>query len=86
MPGVKGVPVWVGLKAIVSKDPLWRRRCQLGERFDSAAAQDGISLTRRVLEALPPQDLEDEAIRATAEGMIRAAALLRKDNVSTARQ
>ena len=46
-----------------------------GDPTPSAA---DIDMTRRVVEALPPQDVEDEAIRATVEGMVRAAELLQE--------
>jgi len=35
------------------------------------------------LEALPAQDVKDEAIKATVEGMVRAAELLQEGDIGT---
>lgn len=55
----------------------------MGERSSPQEGHDGIRLIRRVLEALPAQDVKDEAIKATVEGMVRAAELLQEGDIGT---
>ncbi len=65
----------------------WRthsRKVGVAERTDPDQLKDGISMTLRVLETLPPQDRSDEAIKATVEGMLRAATLLEQDDTEGA--
>lgn len=51
------------------------------ELTDPGPLEDGIGVTRKVIEALPPIDHEGEAVQAVVEGMIRAAELLQQDDV-----
>jgi len=43
-------------------------------------------LTQNVIQALPPLDHGDEAIKATVEGMLEAAELLREDDIESTEQ
>jgi len=53
-------------------------------RADAGGQDSGVRLTRKILEALPGLDREDEAINATiGEGMLAAAELLEVDDVGT---
>jgi len=53
----------------------------VAERTDPDQLEDGVRLTRKVLEALPPLDRSDEAIKAMVEGMLVAAELLHEDDI-----
>jgi len=46
-------------------------------------SEAGARLTREVLEALPPLDRSDEAIKAMVEGMLVATMVLEEDDIGT---
>jgi hypothetical protein len=52
-------------------------------RTDLDRIVEGVRLTRKVLEALPPLDREDEAISAVIEGMLVAANVLEEDDIES---
>ena len=53
----------------------------MGERAEANRKDDGVCLTRAVLEALPPLDRGDEAIAAAIEGLLDAVELLQQDDI-----
>ncbi len=51
------------------------------ERTEPGHLEDGVRLTRKVIQALPPLSREDKAVAVIVEGMIRAAELLQEDDI-----